>query len=82
MTSKVLFFSLLRDVVGADEIEWAVPAGGLAVADILGQLYAEWPALREWDTKILVAVDLEYVGRDVVVMPGQELAVMPPVQGG
>ena len=45
-------------------------------------LYAEWPGLREWDSRIRVAVDLEYVGRDHPVQEGQEIAVMPPVQGG
>ena len=82
MPAKILFFSLLRDVVSADEIEWELPVEGVSVGELLGQLYAKWPSLREWDTKILVALDLDYVERDAVVRPGQEVAVMPPVQGG
>jgi len=31
---------------------------------------------------LLVARDLEYAGRDTRLSPGQEVAVMPPVQGG
>lgn len=82
MAIRVLFFSLLRDVVGGDEIDWEVPEGGLGVADLLEQLYTKWPDLRAWDAKILVAIDLDYVGRDALVEAGQEVAVMPPVQGG
>lgn len=82
MTVKVLFFSLLRDVVGADELDWEVGGEDLTVSTLLEQLYAKWPRLREWDTKILVAVDLDYVERDAALKPGQEVAVMPPVQGG
>ena len=80
--TKVLFFSLLRDVVGEDEIELEVAESGVAVSAFLDQLYEKWPGLREWDSKILVAVDLDYVERDALVKPGQEVAVMPPVQGG
>lgn len=82
MIIRVLFFSLLRDVVGAEEIEWDMPSESLTVASLLEQLYKKWPALRAWDAKILVAVDLDYVDRDAPVRPGQEVAVMPPVQGG
>ena len=82
MTAKVLFFSLLRGLVGENEIEWEVGEDGLKVAVLLDQLYERWPSLREWDSKILVALDLDYVERDALVMPGQEVAVMPPVQGG
>ncbi|MGI9244996.1 MAG: MoaD/ThiS family protein [Verrucomicrobiales bacterium] len=79
---RVLFFSLLRDVVGAEEIDWELPEGGLMVSAILEQLYQRYPGLEEWDAKILIALDLDYVGRDAIVIAGQELAVMPPVQGG
>jgi molybdopterin synthase catalytic subunit len=82
MTAKILFFSLLRDLVGSDQIDWEVPADGTTVAVLLDQLYAKWPNLREWDSKILVAVDLDYVDREARVAAGQEIAIMPPVQGG
>ena len=82
MKVKILFFSLLRDIAGAGEIDWDIDAGGISVSALLEQLYSKWPDLREWDSKILVALDLDYVERDTLVKPGQEIAVMPPVQGG
>ena len=49
---------------------------------ILDQIYLEWPELKEWDTKMLVALDLNYVERSTEVVEGQKLALMPPLQGG
>ena len=82
MTVRVLFFSLLRDVVGAEELEWELPDDGMTVSALLGQLYEKWPGLKEWDSKILVALDLDYVDRSTELSDGQEVAIMPPVQGG
>ena len=82
MTVRVLFFSLLRDVVGAEELEWELPDDGMTVSALLGQLYEKWPGLQEWDSKILVALDLDYVDRGTELSDGQEVAIMPPVQGG
>lgn len=82
MTLKILFFSTLRDVVGASEVDFALDPGVADVAGLLEAVYGEWPALRDWDDRIRVAVDLDYVGREHPISAGQEIAVMPPVQGG
>ena len=82
MSARVLFFSLLRDIAGLEQADWELPEEGLKVEELLAQLYQKWPGLEVWDAKILVAVDLDYVERDAIVKPGQEIAVMPPVQGG
>jgi molybdopterin converting factor small subunit len=79
---RVLFFSVLQDATGGSrEVDWEA-APGLTVEGLLEQLYASWPELRRWDGQIRVAVDLEYVERTYPLRPGQEVAVMPPVQGG
>ena len=64
MKVKILFFSLLRDIAGAGEIDWDIDAGGISVSALLEQLYSKWPDLREWDSKILVAFDIVQVERD------------------
>ena len=81
MRLKVLFFSVLRSLVGGDCVELELPAGA-TVQDLLEVLQDRFPELREWDGKVRVAVDLEYVEREHVLSGGQEVAVMPPVQGG
>lgn len=81
MTVRVLFFSVLKDITGADEMPWPVglPA---TVGDLLEELYQRWPRLREWDGSLLVAVDQTYVKRGEPLSAGCEVAIMPPVQGG
>lgn len=81
MTVRILFFSVLKDVTGSDEISRPLPEGA-TVADLLQTLYTEWPKLAEWDSSLLVAVNLAYVKRSEVIPPDAELALMPPVQGG
>ena len=85
MTVRVLFFSLLRDIVGGDELEFTIEENDEAtttVADLLNAVYEKFPALREWESKLLIAVDCEYSDRDTEIREGQEIALMPPVQGG
>jgi molybdopterin converting factor small subunit len=81
MKIHVQFFSRLRDLAGPPEIDLEVPAKGTA-ADLLDLLYSRTPALREWDKSILVARGVEFVGRDYVLKPDDQISIMPPVQGG
>ena len=82
MTVRILFFSLLEQTVGKKECVFNLPDGKYTVKLILDQIYLEWPELKEWDTKMLVALDLNYVERSTEVVEGQTLALMPPLQGG
>lgn len=81
MHVRVLFFSSLRDLAGGAETEMELP-GGSRVADLMGDLGKRIPGLKEWDGRLLVAVGHEYAGMDRVLEEGEEVAVMPPVQGG
>lgn len=81
MKVHVQFFSRLRDLIGAAEMDLDIPDGATAAA-LLEKLYSRTPALREWDKSILVASGVEFVGRDYVVKSGDQISVMPPVQGG
>ncbi|MCA1963313.1 MAG: MoaD/ThiS family protein [Prosthecobacter sp.] len=81
MKLRVLFFSVLRDLTGCEEVPWTCPPG----ADLnllLEQLFAKWPALRPWEPSLLLAVDCTYVSRSHPLTEGCEVAIMPPVQGG
>ncbi len=81
MKITVLFFSQLRDLCGVEELELEL-GESTAISDLLESLYQRFEGLRKWDSRILVAADHEYVSRDALVVPGQEIAIMPPVQGG
>lgn len=81
MNLRVLFFSVLRDLTGHEELACSLNEG-TSVSDLLTQLYTRWPELAEWDRSLLVAVDQNYVKRDAPLHEGAEVAIMPPVQGG
>lgn len=81
MTVRVLFFSVLRDITGADAVRVTLPAGA-TVGDLLKELFTRWPKLHDWDKSLLVAVDQYYAKRDGVLDENVEVAIMPPVQGG
>ena len=82
MTVKILFFSLLREIVGKEEVELKVNFEPCTVGSILNQVYSQWPSLKDWDSSILISLDLDYVNREVEVVDGQVIALMPPLQGG
>ena len=81
MRLRVQFFSQLKEIVGAGEFFLDLPAGATAV-DLLAQLYRAHPALEKWDRNLLLGAGVDFVGRDYILQPNDEIAVMPPVQGG
>ena len=81
MTVAVLYFSLLRDISGCERETIALD-GSADVAGLIEKMYARYPALSEWDKSLLVAVNGEYATRETVLTDGDEVALMPPVQGG
>ena len=78
---RVQFFSQLKAIVGAGEITLDLPDGA-SVADLLARLYRDFPELEKWDRRLLVGAGLDFVTRDHVIQPNDEIAIMPPVQGG
>ncbi len=81
MKVHVQFFSRLRDLVGASELDLEIPEGATA-ANLLETVYSKTPGLRDWDKSILVAAGLDFVERSYALKPGDQISVMPPVQGG
>jgi molybdopterin converting factor small subunit len=55
---------------------------GATVRDLLEKIYAHQPALRLHDKSILIGAGVEFVDRNHKLKPGEEIAIMPPVQGG
>lgn len=81
MTVRVLFFGPLVDATGASALELALPESS-SVQFLLDEVFQRWPALRDWDASLSVAVNLFYARRNEVIPEGAEVAIMPPVQGG
>lgn len=81
MNVHVQFFSRLRELAGVSEMELEVPEA-TTVAGLLENLYSRTPALRDWDKSILIAIGVEFVGRDYILQRDDQISIMPPVQGG
>jgi len=81
MQVRVQFFSQLKEVAGASELVCDMVEGA-TVSDLLRLLYERLPGLRKWDANILIGAGVEFVGRDHQLRADEEIAVMPPVQGG
>jgi len=81
MKIQVRFFSVTRDLVGADERALALPDGSKASA-VLEILGLEFPLLLEWKQSIRLAVNMEYTHDERILNEGDEVALIPPVSGG
>ena len=81
MKIRVQFYAQLRDLVGTRHLEVEVVEGS-TVGDLLDQVYAQHPALRPHDKSILIGAGVDFVDRNYKLKSGEEIAVMPPVQGG
>jgi len=81
MKLRVQFYAQLRDLIGVRELEVDL-SDGATVRELLDQIYAKQPALRSHDKSILIGAGLEFVDRNYKLKPGEEIAIMPPVQGG
>ena len=78
---RVQFYAQLRDLAGIREQDFDL-AEGLTTGELLDQIYVQHPALRAHDKSILIGVGVEFVDRNYRLKPGEEISIMPPVQGG
>ena len=77
----VRLFARARDLVGAERVTVALPAGA-TVGDLRRRLAADYPALTPLLARSALAVAGEFA-RDADLLPaGAEVALLPPVSGG
>lgn len=81
MQIRILFFGILKDIVGSNQDELEMPEGS-SVADVLARYELRFPKLRESLPSIALAVNQQYAGPDAKLKSGDEIAVLPPVSGG
>src|SRR4029450_2654831 len=81
MKVHVQFYAQLRDLVGMRQLDVDV-ADGATVRDLVEQIYAQQPKLRQHDKSILIGAGVEFVNRNYKLKPGNKVSISPPVQGG
>ena len=81
MKVRVQFYAQLRNLTGLRESDVDLPEGA-TVRDLLEKIYSQQPALRVHDKSILIGAGVEFVDRAYKLKSGEEISIMPPVQGG
>jgi molybdopterin synthase catalytic subunit len=81
MRVQVLFFGILKDLVGrsSDSLELRE---GSTVADVLSHYQSRIPKIREILPTIALSVNQHYSEPGTVLGPNDEVALLPPVSGG
>jgi MoaE-MoaD fusion protein len=78
---RVLFFGVLRDIVGVREETIEVPAGA-RLAAVLEGYQAKFPRIREMSASLMMARNQQFAPVSAVAEEGDEIAFLPPVSGG
>jgi molybdopterin synthase catalytic subunit len=81
MRVRVLFFGLLKDLVGCGAEEREFPAGA-DLKTVFDAYAAEHPGLREMAGSIVLARNQEFAAPATPLADGDEVAFLPPVSGG
>jgi MoaE-MoaD fusion protein len=78
---RVLFFGVLRDVVGVREESLDVPEGG-RLETVFEHYAARFPKLREMAASTVLALNQQFSSPAAPLADGDEVAFLPPVSGG
>ena len=81
MRVKVLFFGMLKDVVGRSEEHLDLPENG-RLRGVFDHYAAQFPRLREMAGSIVLARNHEFADPSAEIAEGDEIALLPPVSGG
>ena len=81
MRVRVLFFGMLKDLVGRPSEDADFPQGSDLRA-IFDTYAARYPRLRELAPSIVIAHNQEFAALSASLSEGDEVAFLPPVSGG
>lgn len=81
MQVRVYFFAHSRDLAGCAEAVESVPPE-TSVTELVEGLLRRFPKLAALRTSLRVAVGVDYQEGDYHLREGDEVAILPPMQGG
>jgi MoaE-MoaD fusion protein len=81
MRVRVLFFGVLKDLVGTSSDLLELPDGA-SVQNLLEHYALHLPRLKASLTSLAVAVNQQYASADTELKSDDEVALLPPVSGG
>ena len=81
MRVKLLYFAVLRDIIGQREATVTLN-DGIRAGEVWQTLRNDHPPLRGYDRPPMIAINETYASADAELHDGDELAFIPPVAGG
>jgi len=81
MRVHVHFYARCRELAGCAETTAELTDGG-TIAQLLERLWVRFPQMAAFDPSLLIAVGVDYQPRDCTLKDGDEVSLLPPVQGG
>jgi molybdopterin converting factor subunit 1 len=81
MRVRILFFGILKDLMGKSSDSLELPEGA-SVRDVLEHYLSRVPKLKTSLTSIAVAVNQQYASAETQLKSDDEVALLPPVSGG
>jgi molybdopterin synthase catalytic subunit len=81
MQVRVLFFGMLKDLMGRGSDALNLPEGA-TVGDVISHYEARTPRLKDLTASIAMSVNQEYAGPAAKLKSGDEIGLLPPVSGG
>ena len=81
MKVRVSLFAQMRREAGMSSWDLELPPGA-TLGNALEAFYEAHPRLRGFRSSVLAAVGLEYAAADQILRDGDEISLIPPVQGG
>ena len=81
ITITIKLFAVYQEVYGVNELVWEFPYG-TPVQAVCDRLIAEHPKLSKWREITRFGVNLQFVEPDTILQNGDEVVLIPPVNGG
>ncbi len=81
MQIRVLFFGMLKDIVGRDADALSLPDGA-TVRDLLAHYAAQVPKVKPYLPSLAVSVNQEFAHPAASLRDRDEVGLLPPVSGG
>ncbi len=81
MQITVHFYSYFKELTGCLTTTEEI-SDGSTIADLQARLIGKFPKLGAMQKSTLIAVGVEYQGKDHLLKHGDEVSLFPPVQGG
>ena len=81
VTVTVKLFAIYQEVYGVPELRWTFAAHS-PVGAVLDRVLAEHPQLEPWRDRTQLGVNLQIVPATTIMAAGDEVVLIPPVNGG